>query len=103
MTKIKTISLESKANFFWFLVAVSFISLFVYVYAINALARNTAVRQNLEAHMADIGGKIGGLEFAHIELKNAVTQELAYEYGFREVRSPLYVSRTSSSGLTYNR
>jgi len=103
MTRTKALSIESRANFFWFLIGVSILSLLVYFYAINSIARNTALRQNLEAYVADAGGRIAGLEFAHIELKNAITAELAYSYGFEEVRTPLYVTRNSSTSLTLNR
>ncbi len=103
MTQVKAISLESRANFFWFLVGVSILSLFVYFYAVNSIAHNTALRQNLEAHVVDAAGRIGSLEFAYINAKNIITSEVAMSYGFKEARSPLYVSRTTGSALTLNR
>lgn len=96
------IGLEARQRIFWSLAGISLLSLFIYFYAINAIARNTALRQNLEAHMADASGRIAALEFAHIELENAVTEELARQYGFEEVKAPLYVSRTKATALTLN-
>lgn len=101
--KIKSISYEQRETAFWFLVGVSILSLFIYFYAINAIARNTALRQNLEAHVADAAGRIGGLEFAYIEEQNKITSEVAASFGFKEVKSPLYVSRATGSALTFNR
>lgn len=93
---------EERQKIFWFLAGVAVFSLFIYFYAINAIARNTALRQNLEAHLADSSGRIAALEFAHIELENSVTAELAKQYGFEEVKTPLYVSRTPNTALTLN-
>ena len=66
----------------------------------NAIARNTALRENLEAHLSDAGSRIGALEFSYIELRNGVTREKAGELGFNEVKSPLYVTRNASAALT---
>lgn len=103
MSKAKTISIESSANLFWFMVGVSILSLFVYFYAINSIARSTALRQNLEARVTDAAGRIGALEFSYIKLKGTITSEVAASYGFKEVRKPLYVSRAAGSALTLNR
>lgn len=103
MSTTKAISYDSRATIFWFLVGVSVLFLFVYFYAINSIARSTALRQNLESQITDSAGRVGGLEFAYIELKNSVTSEVARSYGYKEVRSPLYVSRNANSGLTLNR
>ena len=108
----KTISLPAKAlasagyddrvHFFWVLVALSILSLCVYIYAINATTRNIAVRQDLERRVASISFNLDSLEFAYIELRNNVTIELAYQHGFREVKSPLYVSRAHRASLSFN-
>lgn len=108
----KTISLPAKAlalvgydnrvRLFWTLVTVSLLSLFVYIYAINATARHIADRQNRERQITKISADLNSLEFAYIELKNNVTLELAYEYGFREAKSPLFVSRARPVSLTIN-
>jgi len=102
INKTKIISYDNRARFFWVLVGVSILSLFVYIYAIHATARNVADRQELEKQVADLSSDLNSLEFAYIELRNDVTIELAYNYGFREVKNPLYISRTRQSSLSFN-
>ncbi|PJA37087.1 MAG: hypothetical protein CO183_00130, partial [Candidatus Zambryskibacteria bacterium CG_4_9_14_3_um_filter_42_9] len=94
MNKIKIISYDKRILLFWSLVAVSIFSLFIYIYAINATARNIAVRQDLEKKIVAISANLNSLEFSYIELRNNVTIELARQHGFTEAKSPLYVSRT---------
>ncbi len=98
----RAISIEGRQKAFWFLASVSLFSLFIYVYAINATAHHIAIRQNLEREVSQMEGRLGSLEFVSIELKNSITLETAREYGFTEVREPLYVSRDSLSSLTLN-
>lgn len=98
----KALSIDDRQRFFWFLAGVSLLSLAVYVYAINATAHHIAVRQNLEKEVAQATSNLGSLEFARIELTNAVTIDTAEEYGFTEVRQPLYVTRDSADSLTLN-
>ena len=102
LNKIKTISYDHRARFFWILTAVSLLSLFIYIYAINVTARNIALRQNLERQTARVSANLDLLEFAYIELKNNITIELAYQHGFREIKNPLYVSRTRAASLSFN-
>lgn len=108
ISKTKTISISTyigynnRVRFFWILTAVSLLSLFVYIYAINATARNIALRQNLERQIAKTSANLDSLEFAYVALKNNVTIELAYQYGFQEVKNPLYVSRTRTTSLSFN-
>ncbi|MDO8569757.1 MAG: hypothetical protein Q7R89_03235 [bacterium] len=93
---------NQRAHFFWALVTISVCSLFIYIYAINATARNIAASQDLERRMVNISANFNSLEFAYIELRNNITLELAYQYGFREVKSTLYVSRAHSPSLSFN-
>ena len=72
------------------------------MYAVNALARNVAERQELERQVASLSAELGALEFAYIEKRNAITLEMARELGFSEVKSPLYVSRGTASSLSFN-
>jgi hypothetical protein len=96
------ITLEDRQRFFWFMASVSLFSLGIYIYAINAAAHHIAVRQNLESEVQEIHGRLSSLEFDSIALKNAITIDTAREYGFTEVKEPLYVSRSSSQSLTLN-
>ena len=105
MQRAKTISYSTyhnRAYFFWILVTVSILSLSVYIYAINTTARNVALQQVLEKQMAKVSASLDPLEFAYIELKNNITIELAHDYGFRETKSPLYVSRLRATTLSFN-
>ena len=102
MNKTKTISYDQRALFFWVLVAVTLVSFTVYIYAVHTTARNVAARQDLEKQIVKISTNLDSLEFAFIELKNNVTVELAYQYGFREVKNPLFVSRSRAASLSYN-
>lgn len=98
----KTISYETRARFFWSLVVISAMSFVIYIYAVYATANNVSVRQNLEKQISAISSDLNALEFTYIELKNSVTLELANNYGFKEVRNPLYISRNHSTSLSFN-
>jgi len=100
--KTKTISYHNRVRFFWSLVAISILSLGVYVYAINTIARNVASRQDLEKQIVKMRAGLDSLEFAFVELKNNITIELAQDYGFKEVKTPLYVSRARPTSLSFN-
>jgi len=100
--KTRTISYDHRARFFWIMTLASLLSLFVYIYAINATARNVAARQTLERQMAKTSTNLDSLEFTYIQLKNSITIELAYNQGFREVKNPLYVSRAPKASLSFN-
>ncbi|NCN08014.1 hypothetical protein GW944_00395 [Candidatus Parcubacteria bacterium] len=109
MTKTaKTISIfpnigyEYRTYIFWSLLALITLSLSFYIYAINSTARNIAIRQGLERQASEISGKLASLEFTYINLKNEVTIELASTKGFKEVKSPLYVSRHLNNSLSFN-
>jgi len=97
------LSYENRAHLFWFLAGVSFLSLFIYFYAINATARNVALRGNLERETQELSSEIAKLEFEYIELRGKVTLEKARELGFAEVKEPLYITtRKSGESLSFN-
>ena len=100
--RAKSLTYENRERVFWGLVlcALSFVG--IYIYAINATAHHIAVRQNLERQLSETRAELGALEFEHIALKNGVTIEVAQAHGFGEVSKPLYVSRKSSSALSFN-
>ena len=100
--KSGTISYEDRVRFFWTLASISLLALTAYIYAINATAHNIAVRQHLEREVSQMSAELSILEFKHIALQNAVTIEVARNYGFSEVKQPLYVSRESEDTLTLN-
>ena len=73
INKTRIISYDNRARFFWVMVTVSILSIFVYVYAVNATARNIVTRQSLERQIGNISTNLNSLEFAYIQLKNNVT------------------------------
>jgi hypothetical protein len=44
----------------------------------------------------------GRLEFEYIAKKNDINIELAYQYGLKDDKAPIYVSRTTANTLTMN-
>jgi cell division protein FtsB len=112
MQKVKVISMSAQAGIksigeaerkyiFILLVSILAFSVLSYIYAINSIAKNTALRVSLEEEVGEVASEISKLEFEYISLKNAVTLELALAYGFEE-KNPQYISR-SARGLTWNR
>ena len=91
-----------RVRLFQTLVAISIISVFVYVYSVMSMARNVAFSQELEGNIDSISSKVEALEFAQIGLKNNVTFERARDLGFKEAVNPLYVSRSSAPSLSFN-
>ena len=66
--KTRTVSYYNRVRLFWVLAAISVLSLGVYVYAINTIARNIAARQDLERQMIKVSADLDSLEFAYIGL-----------------------------------
>ncbi len=95
-------NLENRRYYFWALASVSILSLMVYIYAIQATAKNVAMRQNLETRLAEVNGQLTSLEFSYIELKNNIDLDTARAYGFEETEDELYVSRNAAKSLTLN-
>jgi len=100
--KLKTISYESRVQFFWVLTGISVLSLFVYIYAVASTAKNIALSENLEEKITSVLSELEPLEFTYIELKNSVTLELANSLGFKEIKNPLYISRNEAPSLSFN-
>lgn len=102
INRTKTLSYDYRFKVFAVLVSLSVLSFGLYIYAIYATASHAATRQEAERQITKIVANLDVLEFSYIELKNNITMELAYEYGFKEARSPLYIPRTRSTSLTFN-
>src|SRR5687767_1162487 len=103
MYKTKTISYDSRVYAFWTIAALSLLALAIYIFAINATIRNTVARRDMESQVSTLAARQSSLEFAYIEAKNKINLETALAYGFKEVESPTYISRTGATALTYNR
>jgi hypothetical protein len=100
--KTLTITLDNKAKIFWTLVSLCFVSSILYIYAVSSTVSNTVTRQALEREVGTMAARIGEMEFTYIGEKNSVSLPLAYEHGFKDVSSPIYISRTKASSLSVN-
>jgi len=102
VSTFSNISYEYRTRIFWALLATITITLSFYIYAINATARNIALRQNLERQVTEMSGKLATLEFTYINLKHAGTIEVASTKGFKEEKNHLYISRHLTNSLSFN-
>lgn len=98
----KTISYDTRVHIFWALVTSCFLLLSIYIYALYATIGNTVARQELESHVASLNSEQSRLEFEYITKKSSLDIDLAYQYGLKDARTPLYVSRATNSTLTLN-
>ena len=101
--KTKTISYDMRARAFWILAFIFCACLIVYVWAIRATISNTISRANLESTTSNLSAQVGEMEFTFIGLENNVSLQLAYDRGFQNVVTPIYISRSASHSLSMNR
>ncbi|MBX4199939.1 hypothetical protein KW790_00545 [Candidatus Parcubacteria bacterium] len=78
------------------------LSLVIYIYAVNSAVRNTVARKDLESRIALVSTHLSEMEFKYISLKNKVDLKLALNRGFKEVTTPVFISRSSSRSLSFN-
>lgn len=100
--KTHALSFDTRVRIFWTLVSICFISSILYIYAVTSTVSNTVSRQALEHEVGTMAARIGEMEFTYIGLKNSVTLATAYEHGFKDVSSPVYVSRLDDGSLSIN-
>jgi hypothetical protein len=100
MIRTQTISYDARVKIFWMLVAVATVSIVLYIYAINATIRNTVARQNLQLAAADLSSEESSLEYAYINKKNEISIDVAYANGYKDISSPIYISRAKATSLT---
>ncbi len=101
--KTKTISYDTRVRTFWTLALILVACLVVYIWAVRATISNTIARANLESITANFGAQVGEMEFTFIGLQNNVSLQLAYDRGFQNVVTPIYISRSVSRSLSMNR
>jgi hypothetical protein len=100
--KTKTISYDTRFRVFWFLVFVFVVSIVVYIVAVRNTIGNTITRARLEATTNSLATAVGDMEFKYISLENNISLKLAYDKGFQNVTSPIYISRANSRALSMN-
>ncbi|MHB1330806.1 MAG: hypothetical protein ACYCY6_02455 [Minisyncoccota bacterium] len=99
--KEKIFSYDIRVKMFWTLVGILSLSLFVYVYAVLGTINNNVARENLIKESSALSARVSELEFEDIALRNTYDLETALARGFKEVKNPVYVSRSNVS-LTLN-
>lgn len=99
--RTRAISYEDRGRIFWTLSAIVGLSCLAYIYCVCATTINIAERQKLERTVADLVANQGSLEFHYITLKNKINMDEALAMGFKEVRTPIYVSRTQNNSLGF--
>ena len=97
--RTSTISYNSRARIFWFLIIIALGLALIQIVAVGATTRNIASRQILEKEVLEATARTGALEFTYIELKNQVNIGIAQERGYKESKNPVYVSRLAPDSL----
>ncbi len=97
----KVLELNREKTIFWTLLGVLFLCAGFYMYFINSTIHNIVARQNLENEVSKLTLTIGSLEFQYISLRNAVTLDLAYSLGFKEVTAKTFISKSANSQVSY--
>ena len=97
--RTSTISYNSRARIFWFLIIIALGLALIQIVAVGATTRNIAARQILEKEVLEATAQTGVLEFTYIGLKNQVNIGIARERGYKESKNPVYVSRVAPDSL----
>jgi hypothetical protein len=95
----RVIHLPQYKHLFFILLAISLLSLGLYVFGIHKTVRNVVEREMMETELTHLTAEIGEKEFAYIALKNKINLEMAYAMGFEQTEAELFVSRDSSVAL----
>lgn len=90
-----SVGYDNRARIFWLLAFTSLFALGTYIFAVHTTARNLANSQELKRQITSVSSELDALEFNYIGFRNSLTLETAYQYGLREARNPVYVSRTA--------
>ncbi len=83
-----------------FLVALS-VGAILYVVLVNITVISAVEKDSLENKIAEVEARLSETEFDYITERSKVSRELAYEYGFVDVKDPQYVTRGKVQSLTF--
>lgn len=97
----KILYLNKEKKIFWTLLSVLVFSVAFYMYLINTTVHNVVASQNLEAKVSALNLAISNKEFEYINNRNAVTINLAYSLGFRDVSAKTYITEKSTKGVSF--
>lgn len=80
------------------------LSVFGYVYLVNAITFNIAQKGKIVNQISVINSEIGELELAIIDQKKDISKEMAYEFGLtQEIENKtIFVLRGENTRLTFN-
>ncbi len=99
----KTIADNVSTKVLFFSLTALLLLVFVsYAYFLNKTIMNVVSREKTEHQIATLSTNIGELEFKHIELKNSITLELAYQKGFLDAVPSQFIARAGTTKLTFN-
>lgn len=87
--------IQDRGNIFWSLTVGVAITLGLYLYFLSNTVHTTFLRQQTEKSIAALEENSGNLESSYLNLKNAVTIELARAKGFKDIVATQYISRKS--------
>lgn len=97
----KILELNRERTIFWTLLGSLLLSAGFYMYFINATIHNVLAYQNLENEASRLSLDIGSKEFRYITMRNTITLPLAYSMGFRETSTKTFISKKSTSQISY--
>lgn len=97
----KILQLHTEKNIFWTLLGILLLCTAFYMYAINLTIHNVVSRQNLDNKASELTLSISSKEYTYITMRNNITLPLAYSLGFKDVSEKTFVSRNSTSFVSY--
>lgn len=92
--KIKN-RIQDHGNIFWFLAMGLVVMLGLYLYFLSNTVHTAFLRQQTEKSIAALEESAGNLESDYLNLKNAITIELARTKGFKDIVATQFISRKS--------
>lgn len=93
------LQINREKTIFWSLLMTLLVAIGFYMYLINATVRNVVATQNIEAKISQLNLSISSKEFKYISNRNAVTLNLAYSMGFRDIESRTYIKEKSTKSV----
>ncbi len=78
----------------YMLIGLMALSVAVYVFSINSIARHTALREAVEVEIRSLGNDVGQLESVYTAGVSGISLEMAREFGLVQKKSPVFVSRS---------
>lgn len=93
------LQINREKTIFWSLLMTLLVAIGFYMYLINATVRNVVATQNIEAKISQLNLSISSKEFKYISNRNAVTLNLAYSMGFKDIESKTYIKEKSTKSV----